>query len=341
MSERLVLVTGATGALGPAVVRAALKAGYAVRALALDEPEPDVVPADVDIRIGDICDAAGVRAALDGVETVVHLAALLHQFDSRPGLEQEFERVNVGGTENVLRAAVDSGVRRVVFLSTIAVYGPSSGRLMDEDTPPSPETAYARTKLAAEQVVLSARSGGRAVGTVLRAAAVYGPRVTGNYRRLADSVLRHRFVPIGAGLNRRTLVHETDLARAVILAADHPNAAGSLFNVTDGGVHSLAEIISAIYRAAGRRDPRFHLPIGAARSAARLCEGTFGMLGLRPPVNRELVEKYTEDVAVDGSRMQRVLGFSPSMGLEAGWKETIATLVAQRRYSASKSEPPC
>jgi UDP-glucose 4-epimerase len=331
MTERTVLVTGATGAVGPQVVRACQAAGYAVRALSVDVPDVGILPPGVDVRVGDVCDGHTVLSAVAGVEVVVHLAALLHQFDTSADLEIQYERVNVGGTENVVHAAIAEGVRRVVLLSTIAVYGPSSRHLIDESMPPHPDTPYGRTKLAAEHAVLEATSRGEPIGTVLRSAAAYGSRVKGNYRRLAVAIGRRRFVPLGPGTNRRTLVHDQDLARAVILACEHPAAAGAVFNVSDGAVHTLAEIITAIHRAIGRRPPRFRVPLAAARAALGVCEGAARMAGVRPPVSRALLEKYSEDVAVDATLIQRVLGFSPEIGLDRGWRETM---VALRRAGA-------
>jgi UDP-glucose 4-epimerase len=266
------------------------------------------------------------------VDVVVHLAALLHQFENPAALGRQYERVNVGGTENVVHAAVAEGVTRLVFLSTVAVYGPSSGRLIDENTPPRPDTSYARTKLAAEHAVLAATSGGLQIGTVLRSAAAYGSRVRGNYRRLAVAIARRRFVPLGPGLNRRTVVHDRDLARAVVLASEHPAAAGAVFNVSDGAVHTLAEIIAAIHRAIGRRPPRFRVPLAAARAALGACEITSRMIGFRPPVTRALLEKYTEDIAVNATLVERALGFSPAVDLEHGWRETMAGLREARAW---------
>jgi nucleoside-diphosphate-sugar epimerase len=326
MPERTVLVTGATGALGPSVVRACHAAGYSVRTLSVDSPDGPELPLGVDARVGDICDDRAVRAAVAGTEIVIHLAALLHQFGDSAALAPQYERINVGGTENVMRAATTEGVRRVVFFSTIAVYGPSSGQLIDEQTPPHPDTAYGRTKLGAEQAVLSASSRGRPFGTVLRAAAAYGPRVKGNYRRLAMSIARRRFVQVGPGANRRTLVYDRDLASAAILAAEDPAAAGSVFNVSDGQIHTLADIVAAICRAVGRRPPRFRVPLAAARVAIEACERGCKLAGVRPPVTRTLLEKYTEDVAVDATLIQRVLGFVPCVDLELGWRETMAGL---------------
>jgi UDP-glucose 4-epimerase len=326
MPDRLALVTGATGAVGPSVVRACQKAGYSVRTLSAHPPVAGVLPPLVDVRTGDVYDSQTVRSAVAGAEVVVHLAALLHQFGNASDLDRHYERVNVGGTENIVSWAMAEGVRRVVFLSTIAVYGPSAGLLIDESATPHPDTVYGRTKLEAERVVLSATSGSRRIGTVLRSAAAYGPRVKGNFRRLAVSIARRRYVPLGPGRNRRTLVYDRDLADAVVLAADHPAADGAVFNVTDGQVHALADIVAAIHRALGRRVTRFHIPLAVGRAAARACETAGRIGGFRPPLTAALLSKYTEDVAVDGTLIQRTLGFAPAVDLACGWRETMAAL---------------
>ena len=325
MADRLVLVTGATGAVGPGVVRAFLADGAAVRTLSTTRTTDGLLPPEADVRVGDITDVESVRAAMAGVDVVVHLAALLHQFQPSPELSKRFERVNVQGTANVVRAALDQGVRRIVFLSTSAVYGPSA-RLIDESCTPHPDTEYGRTKLAAEHLVLAAAVQGRQVGTVLRPAAVYGVRIKGNYRRLALAIARRRYLPIGPGANRRTIVHDRDLSQAILLASSHPAAAGAVFNVTDGSVHTLAQIVAAIHRALGRRPPRFHVPLGVARVGAAVSERVFGLAGRTPPLSTAMLEKYSEDTVVDGGLIQRTLGFRPEVDLESGWKETMQAL---------------
>ncbi len=98
---------------------------------------------------------------------------------------KKYERVNIGGTETVVEAAIKAGVKRVVLFSTIAVYGPSDGRVLNEMSPTHPDTFYAQTKCAAEQIVLKAKGAdGQPLGTVLRLGAVYGSRIKGNYERL-------------------------------------------------------------------------------------------------------------------------------------------------------------
>ncbi len=330
MPERTILVTGATGAIGPSVVTVCHDAGFRVRTLSIDPCERAILPADTETLVGNVCDVQAVDRAVEGTDTVVHLAAVLHRVGTEAGLNEDYRRVNVGGTENVVTAAVAHGVRRIVFLSTIAVYGSSGVDTIDEMTTPRPTTEYGRSKLEAEAVVRSARVDGQPIGTILRSAAVYGPRVKGNYLRLATAIARRRFVPMGPGRNRRTLAYDQDLARAVLLAATHPASAGSVYNVTDGEVHTLATIIRAIYRALGRRPPRLRVPLGAVRAVLGVYGKTCRLAGVEPIVTEATLEKYTEDVAVSGSLVQRELGFQPIFDLDTGWKETMASLCSQR-----------
>lgn len=316
MTRPLCLVTGATGAVGAAIVEAVAPT-HDVRTLSRRPPAPDLFPVPVTAVTGDVADASAVRRAVEGVDAVVHLAALLHIVNPPPHLRGEYERVNVHGTAAVLDAARQAGVSRVVLMSTIAVYGHAGRRMLTEASPPAPDTFYGETKLAAERLALAAeRADGTPLATVLRSAAVYGPRVKGNYQRLVLALSRGRFVPIGPGDNLRTLVHESDLAAAAALAVSDPGAAGRVYNVTDGAPHPLREIITAICDGLGRRPPRWHAPMAPIRVAMRAA----GLLDARLP---RMLDKYLEEVAVDGSLIQAELGFRPRYGLTEGWRATI------------------
>ncbi len=322
-----VLVTGATGALGPSIVAALHQGGYAVRTLALGSAPADLLPAAVERYTGDITDRSTVEAAVEGVEAVVHMAALLHVLNPSSALRSQYERINVQGTRNVVDAARRAGVRRLVFFSTIAVYGPGHGRLLDETTSPCPDSFYAQTKLAAEPFVLDALGADRRpIGVVLRLAAVYGARIKGNYQRLVQALARHRFVPIGRGENRRTLIYDHDVARAVLVALQHPAAAGRLYNLTDGQVYPLQAIIRAICVALGQPAPRLRLPGTPTRLAAGLVEDLAHLLQRPVPIGRATIDKYLEDVAVDGRRICTELGFQPAYNLATGWQATIRAM---------------
>ncbi len=152
---------------------------------------------------------------------------------------------------------------------------------------------------------------------------MYGSRIKGNYERLTHALARHRFIPIGSGLNRRTLVYDKDVGRAAALAVSHPAAAGRVFNVTDGGFHTLNEIIGSICAALGRKPPRLSMPVGPMRIVAGLIEKGANTIGIKAPITREAIDKYTEDIAVEGRLIQKGLGFVSQYDLKTGWEETI------------------
>jgi UDP-glucose 4-epimerase len=331
MASPLVLITGATGAIGPRVVAELCRAGYAVRALSLDQPQHGDLPGEVEVCTGDITDPATVSSAMNGVQAVVHMAALLHNLHCPPELYEKYERINVGGTANIVKAASLAQVERVVLFSTITVYGPSGGSILTEKSPPNPDTVYAKTKLAAEQIVLSVRRrDGQPLGTVLRLGAVYGPGIKGNYQRLLMALARGTFIPIGDGRNRRTLIYDKDVARAAVLALQHPRAAGRVYNVSDGRYHPISDILESMSLALGRKHPSFSLPAAPIRIAAGLLEDAAWLLGRRLPVGRATVDKYTEDIAVSSELLQSELGFRPLYDLRAGWAETVEELKLRR-----------
>ena len=325
-----VLITGATGAIGPRVVHALHETGCAVRTFSMNAPTKGVFPEEVEILIGDVNDPPAVRSAMQDVDSVIHMAALLHIVNPPPGLQRKYEHINVGGTETMVETAIKANVRRIVLFSTVAVYGTPEGQVLDETSPTYPDTFYAQTKLAAEEIVLSAqRVDGQRIGTVLRLAAVYGSRIKGNYRRLVQSLARGRFIPVGNALNWRTLIYDKDVARAAALAVSHPEAAGRVYNVTDGEFHTVQDVIGAICAALGRTPPRLCLPLASIRFGVGLAENTFRVIGLRPPIVRATIDKYTEDIAVRGERICSELGFKPGYRLDSGWQETVAEMHQQ------------
>jgi UDP-glucose 4-epimerase len=323
-SAECALVTGATGALGPALIQTLCSSGIHVKAIARHAPPLGLLPENVEFITGDIAQSQFMNSVMDGVTVVFHLAAKLHSFNPPANLLDEYERINVVGTRCVIESASRKAIKRIVFFSTINVYGPCVGMLPNEDFVPQPAGIYAQTKLRAEQIVLETkRFDGEPLGVVLRLAAVYGPRLKGNYRRLVEALDQKRFVQIGSGENRRALIHESDIARAALLAAYHPAAANQIFNVSDGNNHRFREILQAICAALGRKAPRLSLPVKLVYALIGMQEKIAGNLNIHPSVTRALLDKYFGDAAVDATRIQRALGFAPQFDLISGWKDTI------------------
>ena len=324
---KIAVVTGATGTIGPTLVERLQSAGYQVRVLARRQLQFSLFGSPVQVGVGDICDEVAVGRLVEGADVVFHLVAKLHIPDPSPEFHAEYWRVNMEGTRNVVERATAAGVHRLVHISTVTVYGPSNGQVVDESTPPLPDTIYSRTKLEGEQVALAAqRDDDKPLAVVLRLATVYGPRQKGNFQRLVRALARGRFVPVGDGRNRRTLVYVRDAIEAMLLAAEHPKAAGCVFNVTDGCVHTMRDILIAICQALGRPAPRLYVPLPVARAGAAGLEYGFALVGRQSPLTRPTLDKFIEDAAYSGQRIQTELGFRPAYDLEAGWQETIAEL---------------
>lgn len=326
MTKESAFITGASGTVGPSLVRLLLGDKYRVRTLVRSETGPGVLPAEAEQVCGDVTDGMMLGPALDAVDVVFHVAAKLHINDPSPELADEYHRVNVEGTRNVARAAREAGVRRFIHFSTINVYGPSHPDVIyDETSEPAPDTIYGRTKLESEEVALHEHPG----TTVLRLAAVYGPRMRGNYPLLLKALGKGLPMMIGDGRNRRTLVHVEDVARAAMLVAERDDAIGKVYNVTDGGIHSFDDVARAMQRAMGKKERMIYLPASPVRAGLSGVEKALGLVGIRSPIGPSLVDKLTEDMAADGSRLQRELGFQPKYSLKDGWQATIAELKAK------------
>lgn len=321
------LVTGGTGAVGPLLVDALLGRGYSVRVLSRQGPPAGLFDRRVVVLRGDVTKTADVQQAMRGVGVVYNLAAMLHVNSPGPALRPLYEAVNIDGTRNVVNEAARAGVRRVVQFSTIAVYGSTGGRIVAEDTPACPETIYAETKARAEEVARAvSRPNGEPIATILRFAAVYGARVKGNYRRLLHAIAMRRFVQFGRGRNRRTLIYEKDVATAAVEAGAATIAAGRTYNVSDCTFHTVEEIIEAIAAALSVRPTRIDVP-DAITDIAELTLRIFGRAGIKPFERAaDLLAKFREDVAVDGSRIRRELAFTPRYALRDGWAEAIREL---------------
>lgn len=318
--EKLALVTGGTGFIGSALIRRLTERGWKVRALVRHDPIPQALPQSTELMYGDIVDSNSVRRAVEGTNAVFHLAAKLHIDNPAPELRKEYQDVNTTGTSTIVSAVKTLNVPRLIFFSTINVYGPSDPeQMLDEDSPPRPQSVYAQTKLEGEQTALE---GSPCV--VLRLAAVYGPGMKGNYVRLYDMLKRGRFVYVGKGNNLRTLIYIDDVCDAAILSAEHPLAINRIFNLTDGSVHTLREIVNAICFASGRRPPRLSVPKPVVYFAARIVEACFGALNRNPPIGRHTVDKLVEQCAVSGSRIQNEIGFHPTIDLVRGWQKTVS-----------------
>lgn len=314
LRDARVVVTGGGGLVGSRVVALARRAGAAVTVL----DRFDAYPEDVrelfgldrlgaELTAGDICDREAVRGALKGADYVIHAAAYADVAACTRHPDVAFE-ANVRGTETVLEEIAASEVRRLVFISSAAVYGNGSPdvtgpQVFREDQPLVPVSVYANTKLWAEhQARLMLAAPDRPEFTVLRYFSVYGdPQIPkpGSHSWMVAwmSMHAHLGLPIhlnGGGVQVRDLVHVDDIAAATVLALVEERAAGQIINIGTGkptSVRDVADLIAPHYP--GSRQIVTPLPEGDPLGGYASTERMRDLLGFTPRIDvREGVERY-------------------------------------------------
>jgi len=263
----LVAVTGAAGFIGYAFCARACAKGVAVRRL-VHTPATDGVAIDL-ARAS----AAELARALDGAQTVVHLAGRAHAAgETTARFDGVYREANELATQRLAEGAITAGVRRFIFASSIKVNGESTppGRPFRPDDAPAPQDAYARSKLAAETALFDAARGTRMEVVVLRLPLVYGPGVKGNLRALIDAIRDRRWLPVGAIDNRRSLLGVDNLLDALDVAIGAPSPLRGVHFVADAASVSTPDLVRAIAHALGVAPRIAAVPVPLLRVAGLL-----------------------------------------------------------------------
>jgi nucleoside-diphosphate-sugar epimerase len=311
-------ISGGAGFLGLHLARRLLADGHDVRTL-------DVVPLDdaelertVDERRGDIRDRESVRQLVDGTDVVVHAAAALPIRASREAIRS----VNVGGTENVLRAGADAGVRRVVFISSTAVYGVPEKHPIEEDDPLVGVGWYGESKIDAEGLCRVAA----VETTIVRPKTFIGPERLGVFEILFDWIREgRRIYTLGKGDNRYQLLAVEDLVDAIVRAGNEPKAARETFNVGATEFGTVRSDLQALIDHAGSSSRLQPVPVKPAETALRALE----LLRVSPLAEWHYKTAH-RDSFVDVTKAQRLLGWQPRLSNREALIETYDWYLANR-----------
>ena len=312
-----VLVTGAGGFVGGAVVARLQADGVPVRAAFRRLPAGRAHDAET-VEVGEIGEATDWRAALDGIETVVHCAARVHQLrDVSADPLSDFRAVNRDGTLALGRAAAKAGARRLVFLSSIGVNGAETfDQAFRARDPAAPCTPYAVSKREAEDGLRAIEQETGLQVVIIRAPLVYGPGAPGNFAALLRAVTRGLPLPLGAIANRRSLVSIYNLVDLIRTCIRHEQAAGQTLLVSDGEDLSTTDLLRRTAIAFGVSPRLLPVPARWLRAATRLAR--------RPELGQRLCGSLQVDIAATRDR----LGWSPPVSVDE-------SLVATAKASAT------
>jgi len=312
-SGRRVLVTGAGGFIGSHLTELLAAAGAEVRAFVrytsrgdhgwLEQVAPETAEA-IEVFRGDLANPEAVRSAVSGCEVVFHLGALIPiPYSYRH--PREFVTANVEGTLNVLEAAREQELERIVHTSTSEVYGTAQRVPIDEEHPLHPQSPYAATKVAADQLALSYQRSFETPVVIVRPFNTYGPRQSARavIPTIVAQALARDVVELGSTDPTRDFLYVEDTAAGMVACAEAAGVEGEVVNLGTGGEISVGELAERILREVGRD---VTLSVDADR--------------LRPP------DSEVERLVADTSKARRLLAWEPTVELDDGLRRTIEWL---------------
>lgn len=308
-----VLVTGANGFVGSHLSKLLANIGYhvigATRSVVNEQPS-----ADFELRtVGDIGDDVDWGPVIDGVDYIVHLAARVHVMrDVEKDPLAAFRKVNVKGTENLLRHEAMRDVKRVIYLSTVKVYGDETREepFSSADST-SPSDPYAKSKLEAEHLVEEIGASAGFETTIIRPPLVYGPGVGGNFVRLLELIDKGIPLPFGLINNSRSLVSVQNLCDLIRECLTNQSASNKRLLVSDNADVSTPELARLIASAMCRQPRLLPVPAALVRFAARL-------------VGRSAeAARLIDSLQVDIDETMQALDWKPPASLPDGIRFTV------------------
>jgi len=329
----LILVTGAIGFIGRALVARLLAESMPVRLLVRAPRRNDVAAFWLgqapQVCVGDVTEPASLRDACADVHTVLHLASHSPR-NVAPGVDPDTGHwpVTAEGTRALVGAAQHAGVRRFVLVSSVRVMCEGGAEGLDESSVPAPTSAYGRAKFAAEEAV---RSASALQSSILRLPPVYGSGGEGMVSRMIAAVDRGWFPPPPKTVNKRSMIHLDDVVTAILLLARRPEAVGKTYIATDGELYSTHEIYRQVCAALGRPAPQWATPQALLRIAATAGDVLARLSGRSMPFDSQALEKLVGNAWYRSERIVRELGFAPQQNLRSALPGMVAFQRESRR----------
>jgi nucleoside-diphosphate-sugar epimerase len=323
------LITGATGFIGCRLAELRQSTGLDVRAAGLIRNDIErkraesLRKAGVDLLTEPLESDAELDAALDGVDTVIHLAAAQHEANVP---EEYFHRVNVDATRQLLERCELKGVSKFFYASSIGVYGTANGKEIDERTKPHPDNHYGRSKLAAEEML--AEHGGNTSIYIGRIGETYGPWDL-RLHKLFAGIQRGRFYLVGPSRNLHQPIYVDDLSAAIDSMLLTPAAVRQPMVLCGEKPISTREMCECIAASLNGALPSWHIPMWPLLATAIGMEMTLGKVGIQPPLHRRRLDFFRKSLSFSTGKAESILSAPLKTTFREGAALTLAWYKAQ------------
>lgn len=310
-----ILVTGASGFIGQQLSETLSKSGRSVLGI-VRSLNSTLINKNIEyISVGDISFKQNWKNILVDVDCIIHCAGRAHKMNNNKNIDS-YHLTNVYGTKHIAEQAVEAGIRRLVFLSSVKVNGKNTDQInaklkFSHKNISSPQDPYAISKLEAEKVLskISSRTGLEVV--VVRLPLVYGNGVKGNLARLIKLVKLGIPLPLGTIDNQRSMIGMDNLVDLLIRCIDNPEASGKTFLASDGEDLSTSKLIKLIASSMKRKANLFPFPI----SMLKFLGSVFG--------RSEEINRLVGSLRVDNSYTKEILNWTPSVSVEEGIRRMV------------------
>ena len=317
------LITGATGFIGPHLVKKLISQGHVCRCLVRESSDTaSFQDLGAELAFGDITQPATLEGIADGMDRVLHLATLGHM-SNYTVTESMFEAINVLGAINVMQEALRAGVERIVHCSTVAAMGICREKPATEKSRCNPHHPYGRSKLKAEHKILDMIANDSLPALIVRFSMVYGPGDPRDILKLTRLAKKGLFPKIGSRPKLTPLIHVDDAVNGLLLAADKGRI-GDIYLLTNRSSLPFDEIRKVLQGALGVKRMPLYIPEWAALSIAGVAEKVFPIIGKIPPVSRKNIESTLADRVFSVEKARREIGFESRIDPAEGLKETVA-----------------
>jgi nucleoside-diphosphate-sugar epimerase len=317
-----VLVTGANGFIGSNLCRRLLEEGEEVHALVRKTSDLHFLEGlKVQLHYGDISDKSGLKKALHQIEKVFHVAGLAADW----GPYALFEKINFEGTKNVAQAASDAGVKRFVYISTVAFHG-FGKQNVTEDMPPATQLIpYAETKYKAEQWLWQFSKQTEMEITAVRPGNVFGINDRTFISKYMDALLQGKFAEINHGRSKTCPVYVENLVDIIMLVSKEKKAVGEAYLATDGLDICWHEFNTSLARHLGVKLPKTSIPYGIAMAAAQVYYRLHRLLGIKtePFLTPYRINNGGKDYHFSIQKLKSHFGYTPKVGFEEAMKRTV------------------